>query len=54
MQAHNLLQEHYSDCTSATHYETAFAPILDRAKKILGFSHEVVETLSEHMHDLHD
>ncbi len=54
MQAHKLLQEHYSDCMSATHYDTVFAPILDRTKKFLGFSFDVVEGLCEHMHDLHE
>ncbi len=53
IQAYNSLQEQFSDCLSATGYQSAFAPILDKAKKHLGFTAEVVQGLCHQMHDLH-
>jgi hypothetical protein len=53
LQAHNALQEHYSTCESAPGYASAFAPILNQAKKRLSQCLEVVKGLCAHMQDLH-
>ena len=53
LQAYNALQEHYAACESAPGYGSAFAPILNQAKKRLGQCLEVVKGLCAHMQDLH-
>jgi len=52
--AHNLLHDHFSACESANDYKTAFAPILNQAKKVLDCSTKIVSSLCFHLHNLHE